>query len=147
MKWTNTGFWIAAAIVGIMNPAVFVSQEQEPDKIPALTRQTRPLKPPAMGKINVAFLISHGADVMDIAGPWEVFSDAMLTTKGEPWHESNGDDMVMPFNVYTVSDSVKPVNANGLTIVPNYSFDNAPKPQIIVIPLRAVVTRPRKRGC
>ena len=71
---------------------------------------------------------------MDIAGPWEVFGDTMLTTKGKPWHESDGDDMVMPFNVYTVSDSLKPVNANGLTIVPNYSFDNAPKPQIIVIP-------------
>jgi transcriptional regulator GlxA family with amidase domain len=42
--------------------------------------------------------------------------------------------MVMLFNVYTVSDSLKPVNANGLTIAPNYSFDNAPKPQIIVIP-------------
>jgi transcriptional regulator GlxA family with amidase domain len=134
MKWTNTGLWMVATIVGIVYPAVFMSQAQVPDKLPASTRQTRPLKPPATGKINVAFLISQGANVMDIAGPWEVFSDAMLTTKGEPWHESNGDDMVMPFNVYTVSDSVKPVDANGLTIVPNYSFDNAPKPQIIVIP-------------
>ena len=42
--------------------------------------------------------------------------------------------MVMPINVYTVSDSLKPVDANGLTIVPNYTFDNAPKPQVIVIP-------------
>jgi transcriptional regulator GlxA family with amidase domain len=134
MKWTKSGLRMAAAIVGIGNAAVFVSQAQAPDKIPASTRQTRPLKPPATGKINVAFIISQGADVMDIAGPWEVFSDAMLTTKGEPWHESNGDDMVMPFNVYTVSDSVTPVNANGLTIVPNYSFDSAPKPRIIVIP-------------
>jgi hypothetical protein len=134
MKWTKSGLRMAAAIVGIANAAVFMSQAQEPDKIPALARQTRPLKPPATGRINVAFLISQGADVMDIAGPWEVFSDAMLTTKGEPWHESNGDDMVMPFNVYTVSDSVKPVNANGLTIVPNYSFGHAPKPRIIVIP-------------
>jgi len=134
MKWTKSGLRMAAAIVGIANAAVFMSQAQEPDKIPALARQTRPLKPPATGRINVAFLISQGADVMDIAGPLEVFSDAMLTTKGEPWHESNDDDMVMPFNVYTVSDSVKPVNANGLTIVPNYSFGHAPKPRIIVIP-------------
>jgi hypothetical protein len=77
---------------------------------------------------------------MDIAGPWEVFRDTMLTTKGKPWHESDDmamDDMVMPFNLYTVSDSVKPVDANGLTIVPNYGFDNAPKPQIIVNPAQA----------
>ena len=71
---------------------------------------------------------------MDIAGPWEVFSGAMLTTKGKPWHEVEGDDMVMAFNLYTVSDSLKPVDANRLTIVPNYGFDNAPEPQVIVIP-------------
>ena len=65
---------------------------------------------------------------MDIAGPWEVFGDAMLTSKGKPWHEADGDDMMMPFNTYTVSDSLKPVNAaNGLIIVPNYSFETAPK--------------------
>jgi transcriptional regulator GlxA family with amidase domain len=134
MEWTKSGFRTAVAIVGISTAAVFMSHAQAPDNTPASTRPTRLLKPPATGRINVAFLISQGADVMDIAGPWEVFSDAMLTTKGEPWHESDGDDMVMPFNVYTVSDSVKPVDANGLTIVPNYSFDNAPKPRIIVIP-------------
>jgi len=43
--------------------------------------------------------------------------------------------MVMPFNTYTVSDSLKPVNAGiGLNILPNYTFENAPKPQVIVIP-------------
>jgi hypothetical protein len=83
-------------------------------KTPASAQRTRPLKAPASGKINVAFLISEGAQVIDFAGPWEVFSDVMLTTSGKPWHESDGDDMVMPFNVYTVSDSLKPVDANDL---------------------------------
>ena len=63
---------------------------------------------------------------MDIAGPWEVFSDAMLTSKGQPWHAADGEDMVMPFAVYTVSDSLKPLDAGGLRIVPNYTFDTAP---------------------
>ena len=129
MRRTEYGTLDGRCNRGDLNLAVFMSHAQEPDKIPASTRQARPLKPPATGKINVAFLISEGADVMDIAGPWEAFSDTMLTTKGKPWHESDGDDMVMPFNVYIVSDSLKPVDANGLTIVPNYSFDNAPKPQ------------------
>ncbi len=41
----------------------------------------------------------------------------------------------MPFKTYTVSDSLTPVKAgNGLMIVPNYSFENAPSPQVIVIP-------------
>jgi transcriptional regulator GlxA family with amidase domain len=111
---------------------------------PGSTKPIQALKPPTNGKINVAFIISDGADVMDIAGPWEVFSDTMLTSKGTPWHESNGDEMVMPFVVYTVSDSLKPVDAGGLTIVPNYTFDNAPKPQVIVIPAQGGRTETQK---
>jgi hypothetical protein len=84
-----------------------MSHGQSPNKLPSSALQAGSLKPPATGKINVAVLISEGADVMDIAGPWEIFSDAALTTKGKPWHVADGDDMVMPFNVYTVSDSLK----------------------------------------
>ena len=131
---TGRGLWIGLLIVGILQLTLFASHGKVADAGADSTQQTGSLKPPATGKINVAFLISEGADVMDIAGPWEVFGDSMLTTKGKPWHPSDADDMVMLFNVYTVSDSLKPVNANGLTILPNYSFDNAPKPQIIVIP-------------
>ncbi len=129
--------WIAAAAIAVANCALYVSRATKaPDKVAASTaKQTTPLKPPAKGPINVAFVISEGANVMDIAGPWEVFSDAMLTSTGKPWHETDGDDMTMPFNTYTVSDSLKPVNAgNGLVIIPNYSFETAPKPQVIVIP-------------
>src|SRR5580692_11331473 len=113
-----SGLW-AALILGV---ASFTDQNASGQDSNA-AGPAQPLKPPANGKINVAFIISDGADVMDIAGPWEVFSDAMLTSQGKPWHESDGDDMMMPFNTYTVSDSLKPVNAaNGLVIVPNYSF-------------------------
>jgi len=94
--------------------------------------QIRALKPPANGMINVAFVISEGTVVIDFTGPWEVFQNTMFDSKGQPWQ--GGDDMIMPFNLYTVSDSQKPVSANGLVIVPNYTFETAPKPQIIVIP-------------
>ena len=93
--------------VGTMVLMVFVSHAKAPDKVAASASQIRTLKPPATGKINVAFIISDSVDVMDIAGPWEVFSDSMLTSKGEQWHDSDGDDMVMPFHTYTVSDSVE----------------------------------------
>ena len=68
----------------------------------------------------------------------------MLTANGKAWHESDGDDMMMPFNVYTVSDSRQPADANGLTIIPNYTFDNAPKPQVIVIPAQGGRTAAQK---
>ena len=134
MRRTDKRLWVAVVIVAVLDLAAFISHAKVPDTVAASPQTTRPLKPPATGKVNVAFLISEGANVMDIAGPWEVFSDAMLTANGKAWHESDGDDMMMAFNVYTVSDSRKPVDANGLTIIPNYTFDNAPKPQVIVIP-------------
>ncbi len=129
-------FWIAVAATTVLGYAAGVSRAAKAQEAAPSTVQTTALKPPANGPINVAFVISEGADVQDIAGPWEAFSDTMLTAKGKPWHESDGmDDMLMPFNTYTVSDSPKPVKAsNGLMIVPNYSFETAPKPQIIVIP-------------
>jgi transcriptional regulator GlxA family with amidase domain len=138
-KFTNR-LW-AALIVGAASFAADTAFSQEA----STTRAADALKPPANGKINVAFIISEGADVMDIAGPWEVFSDAMLTSKGQPWHAADGEeDMVMPFVLYTVSDSLKPVDAGGLAILPNYTFDNAPKPQVIVIPAQGGRTEAQK---
>jgi transcriptional regulator GlxA family with amidase domain len=139
MSKITIGFW-AALVLGAASFTDQTASGQESSSAGAV----QPLKPPANGKINVAFIISDGANVMDIAGPWEVFSDAMLTSQGKPWHESDGDDMLMPFTVYTVSDSSKPVDASGLTIVPNYTFENAPKPQVIVIPAQGGRTDAQK---
>ena len=137
MTGTKKLFWIAVAATTVLSYAVSVSRAAKaPEEAASLTVQATTLKPPANGPINVAFVISEGADVQDIAGPWEAFSDTMLTAKGKPWHETDGmDDMMMPFKTYTVSESLKPVTAsNGLMIVPNYSFETAPRPQVIVIP-------------
>ncbi|MGB7556724.1 MAG: DJ-1/PfpI family protein [Candidatus Korobacteraceae bacterium] len=144
MKSTRKALWIAVAVIALLDSAVYVGRAAKaPDK--ASTAIPTSLKPPAKGQINVAFIISEGANVMDIAGPWEVFSDTMLTSKGKPWHETDGNDMTMPFNTYTVSDSLKPINAgSGLIIVPNYTFETAPKPQVIVIPAQGGRTDAQK---
>jgi len=81
---------------------------------PAVT--TNPLKPPAQGSIPVAFLISEGAQMIDFAGPWEVFQDVMV-----PGRTDN------PFRLYTVSESTAPIHTSGgMKIVPDYAFENAP---------------------
>jgi putative intracellular protease/amidase len=86
--------------------------------------KTNPLKPPAQGSIPVAFLISDGAQVIDFTGPWEVFQDVMI-----PGREDH------PFHLYTVSESVSPIRTSGgMKIVPDYTFENAPAPKVIVIP-------------
>jgi transcriptional regulator GlxA family with amidase domain len=107
------------------------SRHAQAQSAPAKIRALRP-PAPGNGVINVAFIVSRDTTVIDLAGPWEVFQDAMFTSKGQPWQ--GGDDMIMPFNLYTVSDSKEPVSANGLMIVPNYAFADAPKPRVIVIP-------------
>src|SRR5271167_2827677 len=124
--------WVPLLGVLVLTSALCVIRLAKSPNVAATVTTARPLKPPSSGQINVAFIISKGADVIDIAGAWEVFEDTMFTSKGQPWE--GGDDMVMPFNTYTVSDSLDPVNANGLMVVPNYTFANAPRPRIIVIP-------------
>jgi transcriptional regulator GlxA family with amidase domain len=123
--------WTAIALVALCG-ALVSARHRNGDSEPSSAMQVRALKPPANGVINVAVIISKDTVLIDFAGPWEVFQDAMFTSKGEPWR--GGDDMIMPFHLYTVSDALKPVSANGLLIVPNYTFETAPKPQVIVIP-------------
>jgi putative intracellular protease/amidase/YHS domain-containing protein len=88
---------------------------------------TNPLKPPAQGSIPVAFLISEGAVMIDFAGPWEVFQDVMVPGRADH-----------PFHLYTVSESTSPIHASGgMKIVPDYTFENAPAPKVIVIPAQS----------
>jgi YHS domain-containing protein/putative intracellular protease/amidase len=82
-----------------------------------------PLHPPAQGAIPVAFVVSRGAVVIDFAGPWEVFQDV---------HSAEG---VGRFDLYTVAETTKPVTASaGLKVLPDYTFQTAPAPRVIVIP-------------
>ena len=88
-----------------------------------------PLKAPPTGPINVAFLLTEGAVLIDFAGPWEVFQDAMVPSRG-----ASMDDQ-MPFQLYTVSNDTKPIRiSGGLQVVPDYAFADAPAPKVIVIP-------------
>lgn len=70
-----------------------------------------------MRDIKVAILIFEGVELLDFAGPGEVFS----ATEG--------------FEVYTVGLEEKPVlSQRFLTLVPAYTLDNCPSPDIVVIP-------------
>src|SRR5207247_46285 len=90
---------------------------------PALSVAPSPLKPPA-GSIPVAFLISDGAVIIDFTGPWEVFQDVQIPGRA-------GD----VFRLYTVAESSKPIRASGgMKITPDYTFETAPAPKVIVIP-------------
>ncbi|HEX4957195.1 MAG TPA: DJ-1/PfpI family protein [Lacibacter sp.] len=72
---------------------------------------------------RVAIFIFNEVEVLDFAGPFEVFSVAGLRTMSVP-----------PFEVFTVAQ-FDTINArNHLTIKPTYTLEKAPKADIIVIP-------------
>ena len=96
------------------------------------SKSIKPLTPPAKGKIPVAFLISEDAQVIDFAGPWEVFQDVHVPSRGTTMDER------MPFQLFTVAQSTKPIRASGgLQIVPDYDFTSAPLAKLIVIPAQS----------
>jgi len=83
-----------------------------------------PLVPPAQGSIPVAFVISDDAVIIDFCGPWEVFQDVDI-----PGRKDNA------FHLYTVAETTRPITASGgMKIVPDYTFETAPAPKVVVIP-------------
>jgi len=74
---------------------------------------------------NVAIMIFNEVEVLDFAGPFEVFGVARDIR-----------DTTQPlFNVYTIAERMEPIIArNGLSVNPHYTLDNCPKPDIYLIP-------------
>ena len=71
---------------------------------------------------NVAILVYDDVELLDFAGPGEVFQQAEWTGK-------------KAFNVYTVSADKKEITSQQfLKFTPQYSIDNCPVPDILVIP-------------
>jgi transcriptional regulator GlxA family with amidase domain len=96
---------------------------------PVLNDDEPSLRAPASGSIGVAFLVSDGATVIDFTGPWEVFQDTMIPSRGASHDEQ------MPFRLFTVADGPQVVRATaGLQIKPDYTLEDAPAPQVVVVP-------------
>jgi transcriptional regulator GlxA family with amidase domain len=93
-------------------------------KAPAAAPKVGPLRPPAQGPIDVAFLVSDGATVIDFTGPWEVFQDVGLPGRQGP-----------AFRLFTVAATREPVRVTGgLQLVPDHSVADAPAPRVVVVP-------------
>lgn len=81
-------------------------------------------------KRNVAIFIFDEVEVLDFAGPFEVFSVADGLAGGET------------FNVFTVAETPGTVRArHGLKIVPTHTLENCAPPDVLIIP-GGIGTRP-----
>jgi len=111
MKRRNFVLSTVAASLGALSPARAAAT------VPALPRRSR---------IRVAFMLGNDTNVIDTAGPWEVFQDVMVMTEGA---HSN------PFELITVGPSREPLAMTaGLKVVPLYTFQDAPRPEVVVVP-------------
>lgn len=120
---------LLAAFSSIAKPASILSGSLSSEKAATSgNTMSNALTPPAHGAIPVAFVVSKGTVMIDLAGPWEVFNSVMITARGESM-----DDQ-MPFQTYTVAESTEPVTLGGTRIIPQYTFADAPSPKIVVIP-------------
>jgi len=121
----SAGFGVIAAAACIPNT---LAGKFLPDSALSIAAGNK-LTPPDKGKIPVAFAISDGVTVIDFAGPWEVFQDVMVHERGKEMDEQ------MPFELFTVSEKIEPLTGSGgLKLVPDYTFDTAPQPKVIVVP-------------
>ncbi|MCY0899786.1 MAG: DJ-1/PfpI family protein [Firmicutes bacterium] len=74
---------------------------------------------------SVGILLFDEVEVLDFAGPFEVFSLTEPLRDGDP----------QPFNVKTISETGTPVIArHGLIVHPDYGFENAPPFDILIVP-------------
>jgi len=72
-------------------------------------------------QLKVAFVVSESANLIDMAGPWEVFQDTTIGDRGA-------------FELFTISESSAPLTmTGGLKIIPAHTFSKSPKADIVVI--------------
>lgn len=84
-----------------------------------------------MERWNVGILIFDGVEVLDFAGPFEVFSRTRLV----PGLDSRRSEDSAPFHVFTVARTRETVRATGdLLVVPHHSFADAPRIDLLVVP-------------
>lgn len=79
----------------------------------------------------MGIFIFDEVEVLDFAGPFEVFSRTRLV----PGAQSRRSDESAPFTVFTVAQAAAPITATGgLQVIPAYTWDTAPSIDVLVIP-------------
>ena len=75
---------------------------------------------------NVAIVLYDGVEILDFAGPTEVFQAAGRFGRS---------GLTPAFRVYTVAASREPLTSQGVVkVVPEFTFDDAPAPDLVVFP-------------
>jgi len=77
---------------------------------------------------TVGILVFDEVEVLDVAGPFEVFSVTRLD-------ETNRDFTESPFRLLLLSNDTKPIKAiGGLKLQPDCTFENCPSLDLFIVP-------------
>jgi predicted amidohydrolase/putative intracellular protease/amidase len=91
-----------------------------PEPAPPQVQTARKEKAEKKSMKTVAVLLFEGVELMDFAGPAEVF---IVADEGKS------------FRIVTVAESTKPLKTmGGITVTPDFSYDDAPKADVVVVP-------------
>lgn len=84
-----------------------------------------------MDRIQVGILLFDGVEILDFAGPFEVFSRTRLV----PGVESRRSEASAPFRVFTVARHLGPISTTGgLRVLPDRDFSSTPAVDLLVVP-------------
>jgi transcriptional regulator GlxA family with amidase domain len=123
MKRRN--FLYASLAFGLGLPRLGLARQESRNSGANAIAEGGPLTPPADKPIQVAVAVSSGTTWIDFVGPEAVF---------QTWHFDPVEKKHKPrFNVFLVSEKVEPVSH----LVPDYSFENAPPAQIVLVPAQS----------
>ncbi|VFJ14599.1 DJ-1/PfpI family protein [Candidatus Nitrosocosmicus franklandus] len=77
---------------------------------------------------TVGILIFDNVEVLDVAGPFEVFSVTRLDENKRDYTDS-------PFRIYLIAEKEYVIRAiGGLKLTPDYTFNNCPKLDLFIVP-------------
>lgn len=123
MKRRN--FLFTSVAFGLGLPRSGLARQEPKDTGARPIAEGGPLSPPVNKPIQVAVAVSAGTTWIDFVGPQAVF---------ETWHFDPIEKKHKPrFNVFLVSEKTEPVSQ----LVPDYSFENAPPAQIVLVPAQS----------
>jgi transcriptional regulator GlxA family with amidase domain len=89
--------------------------------------------------MNVGIYVFDEVEVLDLGGPFEVFSTAARM-------KARANPEVKAFEVFTIGDRVRTVRARGgFQVVPNFEFANHPRINLLIVP-GGVVTAELERA-
>jgi transcriptional regulator GlxA family with amidase domain len=88
-----------------------------------------PERAPSNTTISVAIFIFPDVEVLDFAGPYEVFTTASRVSK------MMDSSATPPFTVFTIAQNEGSLRARaGLTVIPDHTFANHPAIDLLIIP-------------